>query len=247
MHRMMACRRSWRSGEGLRNCGEDKKGKIRENRKEVRLTMRSSISSLKRRVLCVDDDQATCDLITACMSGYDVVVADSVASGFLLAKTEYFDLYILDLQLAYGDGIELCQRLRAFDPNTPVIFCTGTSDESVRQKALQTGAQAYFVKPIDFTALRDEADSLMRKKELAGLAARMAEIQAIRDEVNERLVLVPFKLRKLELQSIKAQDRALKAKASQAFSDAGGTRADFERMWPDIYEQAMSSIDLHEA
>jgi DNA-binding response OmpR family regulator len=181
------------------------------------------------------------------MSGYEVVVADSVASGFLLAKTEYFDLYILDLQLAYGDGIELCKRLRTFDPNTPVIFCTGTSDESVRQKALQTGAQAYFVKPIDYFGLRDTADSLMRQKELAGLEARMAEIQAIRDEINERLALVSFKLRKLEIQNIKAQDRALKAKASQAFSDAGGTRADFERMWPDIYEQAMNSFDIPEA
>jgi len=209
--------------------------------------MRSSISPLKRRVLCVDDDQDTCDLIAAYMSGYEVVVADSVASGFLLAKTEYFDLYILDLRLAYGDGIELCQRLRTFDPNTPVIFCTGNSDEGVRERALQAGAQAYLVKPIDYAALRDVADSLMRKRELAGLEARMAEIQAIQDEINERLALVSYKLRKLEIESIKAQDRALKAKASQAFSDAGGTRADFERMWPDIYEQAMSSFDVPEA
>jgi DNA-binding response OmpR family regulator len=117
----------------------------------------------KKRILCVEDDKEACDLLIFHFAKYEVVLADSQASGLLLAKTGRFDLYIIDVHLTYGDGIELCQQLRAFDPNTPVIFCTGNSDEALRNKALSVGAQAYFVKPIDYDALQDAAASLILK------------------------------------------------------------------------------------
>src|SRR5205085_6682066 len=144
------------------------------------------------------------------------------------------------VRLRYGDGIELCRRLRAFDPNTPVVFCTGTSEETVREKALSAGAQAYLVKPINYLTLQEVVDYLMRKAEMNSLEAKAAELHAIRDEINERLAHIPFTLRKLEIQSIKAQNRAAKIRAGQAFTDAGGTRASFERLWQDTYDQALS-------
>jgi CheY-like chemotaxis protein len=122
------------------------------------------------------------------------------------------------------------------------MFCTGTSKEGVREEALSAGAQAYIVKPIDYLALQDVVDYLILKTEMKGLEARTAELHAIRDEINERLALIPLKLRRLEIQSIKAQDRAVKARAGLAFSDTGGARADFERLWPEAYEDALSRI-----
>jgi DNA-binding response OmpR family regulator len=124
------------------------------------------MAGYKKRILCVEDDKDACDLIIFHLSKNAVVLADSQASGLLLAKTEQFDLYIIDVHLTYGDGIELCQQLRTFDPDTPVIFCTGSSDETLRQKALAAGAQAYFVKPIDYNALQDTVDSLISKIEI---------------------------------------------------------------------------------
>jgi DNA-binding response OmpR family regulator len=127
------------------------------------------MAGYKKRILCVEDDKDACDLIIFHLSKYGVVLADSQASGLLLAKTEPFDLYIIDVHLTYGDGIELCQQLRAFDPHTPVVFCTGSSDETLRQRALSAGAQAYFVKPIDYDALQDTVNSLISKTEIKSI------------------------------------------------------------------------------
>src|SRR5215210_4650737 len=88
---------------------------------------------MKPRILFVDDHEDTRFVIIAWLGalGYDVTATHSVADGIRLAVTGGFNLYLLDSRLADGDGKELCERLREFDPLTPIVFYAGDARERV--------------------------------------------------------------------------------------------------------------------
>ena len=101
----------------------------------------------KKRILFVDDDDDTCEMIVVCFPQFEFVTADSMAAGLRLAQSRRFDLFLLDNWLPDGTGIELCRQIRQFDPCTPVVFYSAVANESDIQHALSAGAQAYVVKP----------------------------------------------------------------------------------------------------
>jgi DNA-binding response OmpR family regulator len=82
----------------------------------------------KKRVLCVEDNPDTCHMITTVLSGFEIVSAFSVEEAWRLYNNETFSLIILDYRLDDGNGIELCERIRRRDYQTPIIFMTGHSD-----------------------------------------------------------------------------------------------------------------------
>ena len=56
-------------------------------------------------------------------------------------------MYLLDSWLPDGSGLELCQLIRQFDKTTPILFYSAAAYASDRELALQSGAQAYMIKP----------------------------------------------------------------------------------------------------
>lgn len=84
-------------------------------------------------------------LISAILSGYEVVSVDNANDGLRLALAGGFSLYLLDYNLPGVTGHELCRTIRAFDPETPALFITAscTLDES---KIAEVGAQGLITK-----------------------------------------------------------------------------------------------------
>ena len=72
----------------------------------------------KARILHVDDHQDTRLMMAALLQdrGYGVLTAGNVGEALELAKEIAFDLYILDVRLPDGTGVELCQKLRELRP-----------------------------------------------------------------------------------------------------------------------------------
>jgi len=101
------------------------------------------------RVLYIEDHEDTRELVTLLLTqkSYEVVTGDSIESGIALAIAGKFDLYLLDSWLPDGSGLELCQMIRAFDQTTPILFYSAAAYASDRELALQSGAQAYMIKP----------------------------------------------------------------------------------------------------
>ena len=62
-------------------------------------------------------------------------------------ETEWFDLYLLDARLPDLEGFELCRRMRAFDPHTPILFFSGAAYEADKKRGIEAGADAYVIKP----------------------------------------------------------------------------------------------------
>jgi FixJ family two-component response regulator len=56
---------------------------------------------------------------------------------------------ILDVQMPNMSGIELQERLSELGFTIPIIFVTAYPDESVKQRAMEAGAVAFLLKPLD--------------------------------------------------------------------------------------------------
>jgi DNA-binding response OmpR family regulator len=103
----------------------------------------------KRRILCVDDDDDTCFMLTHLLGreGYEVKTSATVDEALKLAQHESFNLYILDEWFPKGAGTSLCRKIREFDPNTPIIIYSGGVFETDQQEALHAGANSFVSKP----------------------------------------------------------------------------------------------------
>jgi DNA-binding response OmpR family regulator len=106
-------------------------------------------TSPKKRILCVEDDRDTCELLSVLFSEYDVVFAGSLREAFSLLESEHFDLYVLDNWLPDGSGIEVCRKIHELKPDMPIIFTSAVGQKSEIKKALAAGAREYLVKPYE--------------------------------------------------------------------------------------------------
>ncbi len=100
------------------------------------------------RILFVDDHEDTRFLVITWLGalGYEVTATHSVSEGLRLAKSERFDLYLLDSRLADGDGKDLCEKLREIDALTPIVFYAGDVRERVMAGS-DCETQGFVMKP----------------------------------------------------------------------------------------------------
>ena len=103
----------------------------------------------RRRVLYVDDDEDTCEMVRLLFSSHGVEVwsVDSAADASLKIKTAQFDVLMLDVWLPGLDGLEFCRQVRRTGSSIPILFYSGAAYESDIAKGLAAGADAYLVKP----------------------------------------------------------------------------------------------------
>ena len=94
-------------------------------------------------------------------SGYGVLTAGSVAEGLELAREINFDLYILDVRLPDGTGVELCQQLRALNSKVPILYYSAYGDDADHQHALKTCGDAYLKKPVCIADIQDTIARLL--------------------------------------------------------------------------------------
>jgi CheY-like chemotaxis protein len=126
------------------------------------------MSLAKCRILYVDDHEDSAEMMKLLLApmNYDVVAARTCEEALELAKSEPFDLCVLDKRLPDGSGIELCEQLNILTPGVPCIFYTGDAYEVNRQEAEAAGADAYVPKP-DVQKLIETVHSLLAGRECA--------------------------------------------------------------------------------
>lgn len=124
------------------------------------------MSSKKARILHVDDHQDTRLMIAALLtdSGYGVLTAGSVTEAMELATKIAFDLFILDVRLPDGTGIELCQKLHALRPSIPVLYYSAYGTEADHQAALAICGDAYLRKPVSIAEIESTLTRLLARR-----------------------------------------------------------------------------------
>lgn len=101
------------------------------------------------RILCVDDDEDTRDLLESILSfaHFEAIAVQDTATALRLIGQEQFKLYIIDSQLPGMSGLGLCQQIRAIDKATPIVIFSGQAHQSDISAGILAGADVYIVKP----------------------------------------------------------------------------------------------------
>jgi CheY-like chemotaxis protein len=81
---------------------------------------------------------------------------------FATAPKRWIICSLLDLKMPKVDGLEVLARVRADDrlKYTPVVMMTSSREERDLVDSYKRGANAYLVKPIDFTQFADAVKQL---------------------------------------------------------------------------------------
>jgi DNA-binding response OmpR family regulator len=123
--------------------------------------------SVKGRILFLDDNDDTCELLDLVLSqaGYEIVIGHSIAEGLQLSRSKSFDMILLDWYFTDGTGIDLCRAIRKSDGHTPIFFYTGVAQEQYIRSALEAGAQGCFIKPVEIETLLQTISSQVGSRE----------------------------------------------------------------------------------
>lgn len=117
------------------------------------------------RVLVVEDDSAIVaalsDLLRA--EGFSVVSESTQAGACKLLETQAFDIALLDITLAEGNGFAVCTAARNVAPEMPVIFLTASDDEFSTVAGLDMGASDYIAKPFRARELVSRIHAALRR------------------------------------------------------------------------------------
>ena len=134
------------------------------------------------RVLVVDDDENILKLIKMRleMEGYGAVTASNAEAALELARTEMFDVALLDYKLADKNGIALMSDLFQLNPEMPVIILTAYGTIKGAVEAMKKGAYGYIAKPFDYDELLLQIRNCSEKSGLS------KEVRRLRNLVGER-------------------------------------------------------------
>ncbi|MCX5686958.1 MAG: response regulator transcription factor [Candidatus Omnitrophica bacterium] len=118
------------------------------------------------RILVIEDEKKIADFIKRGLKeeGYAVDVAYDGAEGQFLAKTNSYDLILLDLMLPKVDGLTICKNLKREGIATPVIMLTAKDTVEDKVTGLDAGADDYITKPFVFEELLARVRAVLRKK-----------------------------------------------------------------------------------
>jgi DNA-binding response OmpR family regulator len=119
----------------------------------------------KTRLLIVEDEVAIRTGLTDLFvfHGYEVEAAADGREGLRKALGGGHDLLLLDVMLPGVDGFEICNRVRAADPEQPIVMLTAkTSDEDII-RGLTLGADDYVAKPFSVTQLVLRVQAVLRR------------------------------------------------------------------------------------
>lgn len=117
-----------------------------------------------KKVLVVDDDAATVDLVKLYLQRdcYHVLTAYNGNEALRLAREGHPDLIVLDLMLPGIDGFEVCRTLRA-ESDVPIIMLTARTTDEDKLAGLGLGADDYITKPFDPRELAARVKAVLRR------------------------------------------------------------------------------------
>ncbi|HUE41055.1 MAG TPA: response regulator [Chthoniobacterales bacterium] len=120
---------------------------------------------MKAQILHVDDDPDIRLLISASLRefGYVVATAGTNAEALELAEKVKFDLFILDVRLPDGNGIELCQKVNRLQPKSPVVYYSAYASDEEQEAALSVAGDAYLKKPVSAAVLEETITELLNR------------------------------------------------------------------------------------
>ncbi|HZZ51153.1 MAG TPA: response regulator transcription factor, partial [Pseudonocardia sp.] len=142
------------------------------------------------RVLVVEDDETIGGLLRTSLRshGYEVLWHRTARDSLRDARSEEFDLVLLDLGLPDLDGVEVCRQLRQQQPDAVIVMLTARDEEMDVVIGLEAGADDYLTKPIRLTELRARLRAHLRRATSVEAVAPTHTLGALRVDTGSRTV-----------------------------------------------------------
>src|SRR2546423_6305969 len=133
-------------------------GRLDEERRSELITAPKTAT---RTICLVDDDpsvlKATARLLSS--AGWKVESFVDPIEFLEHARINQPGVVVLDILMPKMNGLEVQNRLRTISPATRVIILTSKDDPSIRVEAIDNGATAFFLKPVDDDKFLDSIES----------------------------------------------------------------------------------------
>jgi two-component system response regulator GlrR len=129
-------------------------------------------------ILVVDDDPNLLELLRIRLESgnYQVTTALKEEEALKAAQEQVFDLSIVDLKLAQGDGITLMQALHLINPQMPVIILTAHGSIESAVEAMRKGAYSYLTKPFEAQDLFFQMERALENRRLSSEVNRLKNL-----------------------------------------------------------------------
>lgn len=130
-----------------------------------------SLGGGRPSVLIVDDEAGIRKLLTTALNenGYSTYSAENGAEATKKTSERYYNLALIDIMLPDTNGVELLTKFKETGPRTRKIIMTGNPSLQNAVEALNKGADAYIMKPLDMekvlAMLEEQLDKQKKEKE----------------------------------------------------------------------------------
>ncbi len=116
------------------------------------------------QILIAEDDESLRKLlvITLKLDGYQVLAAGDGREALAIFKQNQVDCVLLDVNMPFVDGLEVCAELRKSNA-VPIIIITANSRTDEVITAMELGADHYITKPFDLQELRARIRAILRR------------------------------------------------------------------------------------
>lgn len=128
-------------------------------------------------ILLVEDDKSIVVNLTEFLSkeGFSVKNANGQNKALEMIENEHFDLVLLDVSLAEGNGFAVCSAIKS-DHDIPVIFLTASSDEFSTVAGFELGADDYIPKPFRPRELILRIKNILRLTGGSGSVTKLGDV-----------------------------------------------------------------------
>ena len=117
------------------------------------------------KILLVEDESGLVLTLTDRLKseGHDVVSKTDGFEGWETARTDEFDLIVLDIMLPKRSGYDICRDLRQSGIKTPILMLTAKGETIDKVLGLKLGADDYLTKPFEMIEFLARVEALLRR------------------------------------------------------------------------------------
>ena len=159
------------------------------------------------RILVVDDQPTTVDLLATVLTGHGFAVdtAGTAAQAVEKASERHPDLVLLDAMLPDGDGMDVRRRLRAGGSGAGIVFLAARDVDDDLVAGIAYGCDDWITKPFDVDVLLTRVRALLRRGGTPGgeRILRYADVELDQDTNRVRRSGEPVRLSRTELEVLR--------------------------------------------
>lgn len=140
------------------------------------------------RALVVDDENELREMLAQNLRSerFAVDTAADGTEGSYLARTNDYDIIVLDNMLPEKSGVSVCSDIRRIGRTVPIIMLSVLTDSWQKVELLNAGADDYLAKPYSFNELMARIRALLRRP--AGLIGDVLTLDTLAVDLKRQVV-----------------------------------------------------------